>query len=57
MRSEYVYAQEHIINEWHDETPGFHNILAVQYRDSAVQLMDAYSKTLKPGKLLVITFV
>ena len=51
----HICLQEHIINEWYDETPAFHNILAVQYKDSAVELMDAYLTTLKPSELLVFT--
>jgi tetratricopeptide (TPR) repeat protein len=40
---------EHVILLWHDESSEFHNILALQYKDRIVPLMDAYINTIQPG--------
>ena len=40
-----------MIHQWHDESPEFHNLLALQYKDKVVSLMEEYLQNLPEGIL------
>ena len=42
-----------MIHQWHDESPEFHNLLALQYKDKVMSLMEEYMQTLPEGTTLV----
>lgn len=44
---------EHVINEWEDVSPEFHNILPIQYMGRAKELLLQYFQSLKPGEKAV----
>ena len=44
------YWQEHVIEEWADLSPEFHNILALQYKDRIMTMMEEYIQSLPEGQ-------
>ena len=44
------HFQEHVILVWRDESPEFHNILALQCKDRVQGLMEEYLSSLPEGE-------
>ena len=49
----FFFEQDYVIHQWHDESPEFHNLLALQYKDKVMSLMEEYMQNLPEGTLLV----
>ena len=40
MFSDADALQEHVIEFWEDSNPGFHNLLAIKYKDRILEVID-----------------